>query len=245
MKALFTILFLFFIPLTNICLAQENFTIDPSAKIEDYNFGPLDLKVVPFGLGQEINVGKILADGSIQFNWPLIDLTSIENTNIFMEPLKSVLLGMSYCEDDQITEETENCKVVNTQFIYLYKNDKQLGVLYPASAKEVIDNEPANSYGKLVKGSSLSWFYSDSECNFKAQCSERLEWEGKYDFNKENIYRVHLKKGWNIVQYSLEEIENYKDENGEGKMEKKVLQESLENIPDHIQWYVKSFVKIN
>ena len=107
--------------------------IDTSVKIADYNFGPLHLKVVPFGLGQKINVGKILVDGSIQFNWPLIDLNTIENSNIFMKPLKSVLLGMSYCED----------------------------------------------------------------------------------------------------------------ENGEGKMEKKVLQESLENNPDHIQWLVKSFVKIN
>jgi len=63
MKALFTILFLFFIPLTNICLAQENFILDASIKIEDYNYGALDLKVVPFGLGQEINIGKILIDG--------------------------------------------------------------------------------------------------------------------------------------------------------------------------------------
>lgn len=245
MKVLFRIFLLFLITLTKPCLAQENFNIDPSAKIENYNFGTLDLKVVPFGLGQEIDVGKILADGSIQFNWPKIDLNTIKNADIFMGPLKSVLLGMSYCEDDQIKEETENCKVVNTQFIYLYKNDKQVGVLFPATQKELIDNEPANSYGKLVLGSSLSWFLSDSDCTFKANCSERLEWEGKYDFHKENNYKVHLKKGWNIVQYSLEEIENYKDENGEGRMEKKVTQESLENIPDHIQWYVKSFVKIN
>ena len=74
MKALFTIFFLFFIPLTNNCLAQDNFIIDSSVKIEDYSFGALDLKVVPFGLGQEINVGKILVDGTIQFNWPMIDL---------------------------------------------------------------------------------------------------------------------------------------------------------------------------
>lgn len=245
MKALFTILFLFLIPLTNICLAQENFIIDPSVKIEDYNYGALDLKVVPFGLGKEINVGKILADGSIQFSWPMIDLNTIENANVFVQPLKTVLMGMSYCEDDQIVEETENSKVVNAEFIYLYKNDKQVGVLLSASQKEVVDNEPSNIYGKLVEGSSISWFYSDSDCVFKAECSEKFEWEGKYDFNKENAYRVHLKKGWNIVQYSLEEIENFKDENGEGRMEKKVLQESLENIPDHIQWYVKSFVKIN
>ena len=156
---------------------------------------------------------------------------------------------MNYCEDDQIEENSENCTIVNTQFIYLYKAEKQVGVLFPATDRALLDNEPANIYSGLTSGSSLSWFLSSSECNFKAKCEEQMEWEGKYNFTKENTYDVRLKKGWNIVQYTLLEIEEFNPsadgENGAGKMEKKVDMKTLDRIPENINWYIKTFVKMN
>ena len=227
------------------CTAQSNFVLESSLKIEDYNYGTLEMKVIPFGLGKEIPVGNIKEDGTIQFVWPEIDLKSIESSAIFMEPIKTALLGMNYCEEDQIEENTENCKIVNTQFIYLYKAEKQIGVLFPATDRSLLENEPANIYSVLSPGSSLSWFLSSGECNFKAKCEEQMEWEGKYNFTKENIYDVQLKKGWNIVQYTLAEIEEFKDENGAGKMEKKVDVKTLDRIPENIKWHIKTFVKMN
>lgn len=193
-------------------------------KIEDYTFGNLEMKVIPFGLGKEINVGKILEDGTIEFEWPEIELNSIESSSVFMESLKDALLGMNYCEEDQIEENSENCTVVNTQYIYLYKDKKQVGVLFPATDRSLLDNEPSNIYSKLSPESSLSWFYSDGGCVFKAKCIENMEWEGKCNFEKENTYAIHLKKkGWNIVQYSLTEIEEFKDENGQVKWKGKSI----------------------
>ena len=214
-------------------------------KIEDYTFGNLEMKVIPFGLGKEINVGKILEYGTIEFEWPEIELNSIESSSVFMESLKDALLGMNYCEEDQIEENSENCTVVNTQYIYLYKDKKQVGVLFPATDRSLLDNEPSNIYSKLSPESSLSWFYSDGDCVFKAKCIEKMEWQGKYNFEKENTYTILLKKGWNIIQYSLTEIEEFKDENGTGKMEKKVDMETLDKIPKNIKWHTKTFVKIN
>ena len=227
------------------CFAQSNFTIDAPLKVENYTYGELDLMVVPFGLGKEINIGKILKDGTIQFDWPEINTNNIESSTIFMEPIKTALLGMNYCEEGQIEENSENCKIVNTQYIYLYKNKKQVGVLFPATDRALLDNEPANIYSNLTLGSSLSWFYSDGDCNFKAKCEEKLEWEGKYNFERENAYDIQLKKGWNIVEYTLDEIEEFKDENGTGKMEKKVHMKTLDKIPENIKWHIKTFVKLD
>lgn len=210
-------------------------------KVENYKHGEMDIMAIPFGLGNKIQVGKILNDGTVQFAWPEVDLNSINNSSVFMASIQSVLVGMSYCEDGQIEENTENCKVANTQFLYLYKKGKQAGVLFPATSKEMLANEPANIYSKLATGSYLTWFYSAGDGAFKANCSEKMEWEGKYNFISEHMYDVHLKKGWNIVEYQLAEIENWKDENGPGSMEKKVIRTSLDQIPDDIKWYIKMF----
>lgn len=227
------------------CKAQSNFDLESLLKIEDYTYGSLEMKVIPFGLGKEIYIGKILEDGTIHFEWPKIESASIESSSIFMEPIKTVLLGMNYCEEDQIKDNSENCSVVNTQYIYLYKDKKQVGVLFPSTDHAILDNEPANIYSNLTSGSSLSWFYSDGDCVFIAKCVEKLEWEGKYNFERENTYDIHLKKGWNIVQYTLSEIEEFKDENGAGKMEKKVQMKTLDRIPGNIKWHIKTFVKMN
>ena len=227
------------------CFSQSNLAIDVPPKVENYTYGELDLMVVPFGLGKEISIGKVLKDGTIQFDWPDINTNNIESSTVFMVPVKTALLGMNYCEDNQIEENSENCSAISTQYIYLYKNKKQVGVLSPTTDRALLDNEPANIYSNLTMGSSLLWFYSDGDCNYKAKCKEKLEWEGKYNFDRENTYYIHLKKGWNIVQYTLVEIEEFKDENGTGKMEKKVNKKTINQIPKDINWYIKTFVNLD
>ncbi len=235
------LLFILAIYTTNI----KSQTTSSTLKIENYKYGELDLKVILIGLGKEISIGKLLADGTIQFNWPEITLDSIENASILLSSIKSTLVGMSYCEKDQIEEVSEDCKVINTEFIYLFKNNRQVGVLFPATERAFMDNEPANIYSNLILGSSISWFYSTGDCNFKGNCIEREEWMGKYDFDSQIIYDVHLKKGWNIVQYTLAEIEEFIDENGTGKRGKKVTKKSIDQIPDDIKWHIKTYMKLD
>lgn len=227
------------------CKAQSNQSTNSLPKVENYSYGELDLKVIPFGMGKEIKIGELLTNGIIQFNWPEINPETIENGSIFMTSLKSALVGMSYCKKDQIEEVSKDCKVVNTQYIYLYKNDKQVGVLFPATERALLDNKPANMYSNLTLGSSLSWFYSDGTCNFKGNCIEKKEWTGKYNFDSQRIYDVRLHKGWNMVVHTLAEIEEFKDENGIGKLERKVILKSVDQIPDNIKWHIKTFVKLD
>lgn len=227
------------------CKAQSGIATDAPPHIENYTYGELTLKVIPFGLGKEISVGRIKADGNIMFNWPTINTDSIENSDAFMVKIKSALLGMSYCRDDKIEENTEDCKVVDSEYIYLFKDNKRVGVLFPATDKAFMDNEPANIYSNLIQGSSLSWFYSNTDGNFKGNCSEELKWEGKYNFEEQKIIDVQLKKGWNMVEYTLAEIEEFEDENGKGNLQKKIIQKTVNKIPENIKWHIKTFVKLD
>jgi len=224
------------------CIAQSGQTSNKSPKVENYTYGNLDLKVIPFGLGKEINVGRINEDGTIHLNWPKINLDTIESSTVFMSTTKNALLGgMSYCDDGQIDKNTQECLVVDTQNIYLFKNDQRVGVLFPASQVEMIDNESANVYENLVLGSTVSWFYSNGTCNFKANCSENTVWEGKYDFTNERNYNIQLKTGWNMVQFDMLEKEEWEDDVGSGNMERKGSKKTINKIPENINWYIKMF----
>jgi len=223
------------------CFGQSNFVIDKSPQIKNYTYGELILKVIPFGIGKEINVGKIKEDGTIELNWPEIDLTTIENTAVFMEDLKRVVTRGSYCKGDQIAENTEDCLVVDTQYIYLFKNDKRMGILFPGSQKDLLENHPSSPYENLALGTSISWYYSSGAGVFKANCSQNEVWEGKYDFVKENSFDIQLKEGWNIVQHDILEKKEWKDEVGNGNMERKGQKKTVDRIPESINWHIKMF----
>lgn len=221
--------------------AQSTFTVENWQKEDNSTPGELELKVIPFGIGNEISVGQINDSGAIQFDWPKISLDSIENSSVFMEATNRVLLRRSYCEDDQIIENTQDCLVVDTQYIYLFKEDRRIGVLYPVSQEEMINNELTNIYANIVLGSTITWFYSNGTCIFKANCSQRIEWEGKYDFMKESNYDIQLKEGWNMVEHSIIEKEQWKDDLGEGNTERKDSKKTVDKVPENIKWYVKIF----
>lgn len=221
--------------------AQSTFTVENWQKEDNSTPGELELKVIPFGIGNEISVGQINDSGAIQFDWPKISLDSIENSSVFMEATNRVLLRRSYCEDDQIIENTQDCLVVDTQYIYLFKEDRRIGVLYPVSQEEMISNELTNIYANIVLGSTITWFYSNGTCIFKANCSQRIEWEGKYDFMKESNYDIQLKEGWNMVEHSIIEKEQWKDDLGEGNTERKDSKKTVDKVPENIKWYVKIF----
>ena len=72
------------------CQAQNSST---APKIENYTKGELEIKVAPFGLdGNEINVGKVLPDGTIQFSWPDIDLADYESSGFVYASFKKCLM---------------------------------------------------------------------------------------------------------------------------------------------------------
>jgi len=224
------------------CKVQQNInTTNPSIpKIENYTKGKLEINVAPFGLdGIQINVGQIIADGSIHFKWENIDLNSIEDSDFYMSSIKKVV-GMSFCNEKQIEESNETAEVFEAQ-LSLYDNGKYIGLLYPATKKEVQDNGSLNRHTSLVLGSYLSWYYSDSDANFKAMCTVNAEWEDDYNFKEVTSYDIQLKEGWNIVKHTLVEKEDWKSESMQGSLPKTITKTSIANVPGDINWYLSVF----
>ncbi len=210
-------------------------------KIDNYTKGELEIKVAPFGLdGNEILVGKVLADGTIQFNWPEIDLADYESSGFFMNHLKSAL-WMIVCHDKKIEENNEEINAVNTKDLFLYKYGQNVGSLQPSTRKEFSDSDT------LETGSSFSWYYSDGDGKFKAVCTVYEEKGGPndvYEIDKNNIqntttYDIDFKKGWNLVEYSLIEL---KDQKRGGQLISTKFKEkkaSINQVTNNTNWHMK------
>ena len=220
------------------CQAQNSST---APKIENYTKGELEIKVAPFGLdGNEINVGKVLPDGTIQFSWPDIDLADYESSDLYMRHLKSAL-WMIVCHDKKMEENNEEIKAVNTKDLLLYKYGQYVGSLQPSTRKEFSDSDT------LETGSSFSWYYSNGDGKFNAVCTVYEEKGGPndvYEIDKNNVlntttYDIDFKKGWNLVEKSLLELKDQK--RGEELITTKFKESkaTIDQIPNNINWHMK------
>ncbi len=224
------------------CKAQSNQSTNSSPKVENYSYGEMDLKVTPFGSDKKISVGKINEDGTIQLSWPEIDPSTIEGSDVYMQDPISALIDMYKCEDMLTKENTEHVKVKISGYIYLYNNERLEGILFPGTDKAILENgQGGGQYTNLVLGSSISWIYSSGDCLLKGNCSDKQEWEGKYDFTQEKSFDIQLKKGWNMLHDNLIEKMEVKDDIGMLNMEKKIAVNTIDKIPENINWYVKKF----
>lgn len=222
------------------CKSQQKNANKPIAKIENHTKGNLEIKVAPFGLdNNKITVGQILTDGSILLKWPALDSISSDDKAFYMSSLKRVA-GMSFCNEKQIEESSKTAKAVEVQ-LELYSKGKPVGFLYPATQKDMRHNASLNRHTSLVLGSYLTWVYSDSDGNFKASCKVNMESEGVYNFEEVTKYDLKLKQGWNIINHTLVEKEDWESESKKGSFPKTVTITSVTNIPNTINWYINYF----
>ena len=225
--------------LLQVCKAQQNQSDNNAPKIENYNKGELVIKVAPFGLnGNEITVGKVAKNGTIYLNWPEINVSTIKDSEFYMGSIDRAV-GMNFCNDKQIEDIVESAKAVKVEELSLFKKGRYVGSLYPATDNKIQDNSSLNRHSSLVLGSSLSWYFSDSDALFKAECSVNLDSENNYTFKEVTSYDIQLKKGWNLVKHTLIEKEDWKNETGQGSLPKTITKTSINNIPININWYVK------
>ncbi len=219
------------------CQAQNSGT---PPKIKNYTKGELEIKVAPFGLdGNEINVGKVLPDGTIQFSWPDIDLANYESSDFFMSHLK-IALWMSVCHDKKMEENNEEIKAVNTKDLLLYKYGQNVGFLQPSTRKEFSNSDT------LETGSSFSWYYSNGDGKFKAICTVYEEKGGLndvYEIDKNNVrntttYDINFKKGWNLVEKSLLELKDQKRGDELITTKFKESKATISQIPNNINWHM-------
>ena len=223
------VLFLFVFTLFQSAIAQQ--TQATLSKVENYTKGELELKITSFGDKNPITIGKVMADGTIHFNWLEADLSKT-NENDYMTRSIENFYGGNFCHDSNAVVTNENAILVETKYIYLFKYDQPVGSIIPSTQKN-------KEHNKDQLGSTINWIYSDSETNVKANCSEKKEWEDLYSFDQTIAYDLKFKKGWNLVSNTLIEIEEWDTEKEKGSLPKTRIIQSLDQIPTNMHWQLK------
>jgi len=220
---------LLFCFLFQTCIAQKTAMVLP--QIENYTKGELELKTTAFGDKNPITIGKITEDGTIQLNWPEIDINKNNKNDYWANSIKN-FTGGNFCKDPNAVIDNEAATLVANKYIYVYKYNKPVGCIIPSTQK-------GQEHRKDQLGTTIDWVYSYTDTNAKANCSEKKEWKDLYSFNETTAYDLKFKKGWNLVAYTLNEMEEY-EENGQTRsLPKTKIIQSLNKVPKNLHWHLK------
>lgn len=216
------------------CKIQQTQTNVSLPKIENYTKGELEIKIISFGENNPITIGKIMADGTIHFNWPKLDLSKINEDKYFTRLIKN-FIGGKFCNDPNVIFTNDKVKLVENKFIYLFKYGQAVGTIIPSTQK-------GKEHNKKQLGSTINWIYSYNETNAKANCNEKKEWKGRYSFDQTTTYDLKFKKGFNLVSNTVTVIEEWDNGEIKGNLPKNRIIKSIDRIPSNIHWHLKYWV---
>lgn len=88
--------------------------------------------------------------------------------------------------------------------------------------------------GDIELGYYLMFYFSEDKASAKGTCmTSNYTGLGDENYDKFMLYDLELEKGWNIVQYEIEEV--FESKNG-GVFPEVIKVTKLENLPDDLTW---------
>lgn len=220
------------------CKVQQTRTSLP--KIENQIKGELDytkgdLELIQYQKnGDEITIGNINKEGSVQFNLPEFDIKAIYknqgNINFHHQ------FGMIGCPGKEIFDRAEPpYDDVYSQIyapIYVKKHGLIVAYIYPISDEELLIKE---NYNKIT-GSQFYWFYIDRAIDYKDECI-------KASFNDSDLEvsvsaDIQFKSGWNFIRKNFVAVQNY-GENNDQTTPKKIHFTRSSPESKEVKWYLE------
>jgi len=229
------------------CKAQQSQTTLP--KVENHLKGALDYTLEALDLmqmqanGEEISLGIINTDGTILFNLPEFDIKALYDS-IPLQKYKfhSLFLMDSSCKDRDIFAETPFDGVYAQKYdpLYIKKHGKNIAVLYPLSDEKMLTNNQYVSKS-LAVGSKYFWLYIDRAIVYSDECV-KTSFKGNYDIEVAISTNIQFEKGWNFIEESLVEIQDYSRDEYNTTLPKKIQFTQSAPASKKVKWFLKQIM---
>jgi hypothetical protein len=223
-----------------ICQAQDSIT----GTISNYTIGEGVLSSYDMVSREKIEIGKIDHEGHFTIPLDANYLTVIkeqaekakDNAPKDWEINFKTVATTFECFGGDLEYENGEALVVGIPDPEVTDKDRKIeqGVMFAVSDPEIA--QWLYSYGQknIVKGYYLQWFFVEDSASAKGECIfQRYTGNGEENFNEVIITNLELKKGWNIIKYTVAEV--FTDSNG-NTLPLKTEISILTELPNDVKW---------
>lgn len=209
-----------------------------SGKITDYVLETADVVVFPFGMDFPVKIGTVDKQGNVAINLDAVDLNQIPTDT------KDFSLGrvadnfFSNCDNPDGLQISEGIKAVKCGMPSLWYNNQWAGTFFLVSNEKLQPWIEDRYYMEPVIASFFEILYIDHDLSLATSCNTT------FNLSKENVesvnnFNLKLKKGFNLIQYKIDEIHKT-DPNETSSIPMKIqITNPLDD--EGIKWMVKYF----
>ncbi len=209
-----------------------------SGKIGDFNLNAMDVVVFPFGMEHPVKIGTIDKEGNVAINLDAVDISTIpaETRDVYLGRVADNFF--SGCDNPDGLQVSDEIKAIKCEMPALWYNNNWAGSFYLVSDEKLQPWLEDRYYMEPVKSSFFQIIYVDNDLSLDTQCTTT------YNLPNENVeavneFNLKLKKGFNLVQYKIDDIHKT-DPNETSSIPSKIR--IINPLDDkEIKWLVKYF----
>ena len=232
MKVLFAVFVLWFYTSVN----AQSFSgklMNPLEKMPE-----MDIMIWPMGMDKAVNIGKLTAEGILEFHFPdqSIFLASNETNELLVNDFEYSL--MFNCMGNSLIQYPD-ALTARLSPIGLWYKYRYVGVLFPVTDQALIPWLEDEAYNNPVKGTFYDIIYVSKPTSFLANCTTSLQFSSE-KINANYEYDLELKLGLNFIAYTIESIYEF-DPLITSYKPTKVKVTNVKDTNSDIQWIAKYF----
>lgn len=205
--------------------------------IKNHESSEMDLVLMLFGMDNPIPIGTVQKNGQFTVNLENVSLENISVEN------KSMYIGDLYfnfffsCGDYNAFGENYNKQAVRQDFIRMTSKGEWSGSVFLVSDENLRPWLEDPGYNNAVKGSFYEVIYLEDDANVKMECTNEVYITDEDKVETTYKFDLDLKKGFNWVQYTIEEVQDT-DPNIRASFPSKVTISNLKD-PSKMLWVGK------
>ncbi|EMQ94513.1 hypothetical protein D778_00466 [Xanthomarina gelatinilytica] len=201
------------------------------------NMPEMDIVLWPMGMDSAVNIGKLTANGTLEFNFPekeAFQSADTENQMVaddFKYALRFNCIGQ---------DEPEYPIVMATSIspISLWHKNRYVGVLFPVTDERLMHWMEDEAYNNPIEGTFYEIVYVAEATTLKTECATTFQFSEE-TVNASYHYQLELEAGLNVIAYTIEDIHKMNSKVTSNKPSKVVVKNV--QAEDGIKWIAKYF----
>ncbi|RPA67116.1 hypothetical protein EF405_16745 [Cyclobacteriaceae bacterium YHN15] len=177
-----------------------------TGNIKNHGKSDMDMVLMLFGMDYPVSIGKVDKKGQFTANLENLSLDQIpeENLSMSMGPLYWNF-HFNCNNSDAFGENAENL-AARQDFVRLTKNGDWAGTVFLVSDEGLRPWIEDSGYNNAIKGSFYEVMYVVDDVSLNMTCNSSVYAADNEEVETEYRFDIELKKGFNWVEYTIEEV---------------------------------------
>ncbi|WP_323028387.1 hypothetical protein [Gelidibacter japonicus] len=222
-----------------LLLCILGYTQTLTGKLENplQNMPEMDIVLWPLGMDSAVTIGKLTANGTLEFNFPEKEAfqSADAEKRMVVDDFKHALRFNCIAQGESVYP---NVKATSISPISLWYKNRYVGVLFPVTDEKLMHWLEDETYNNPVEGTFYDMIYVDEATTLKTDCSTTLQFSEE-TVNASYHYQLELEVGLNFIVYTIEDIHKMNSKVTSNKPSKVVVKNV--QAEDGIKWIAKYF----